>query len=130
MSQHLGGIQCRCISILKCISTDLGGADPISNLKLHVRDVVMELSGIKNLWYILGILLGVQKDKLDQIQAIYGSGACPHERCLIKTICQWQDNRKNVTWSSIVQALCSMQKKQIAERIATKHSELLMLTLA
>ena len=85
----------------------------------------MELSEIENLWYILGILLGIPKAKLDQIQANYGSGPWPHGRCLIETISQWKDNHENATWSSIVQALYSMQKKQLAKRVATKHSKLM-----
>lgn len=85
----------------------------------------MELSEIKNLWYIFGILLGIPKSKLDQIQANYGSGPCPHGRCLIETICQWKDNHENATWSSIIQVLYSMQKKQLAKRVAAKHSKLL-----
>ena len=82
----------------------------------------MELSEIENLWYILGILIGVQKSKLDQIHANHGMGPCPNGRCLIETICQWQDNHENATWSSIVQALYAMEKKQLARKVASKHS--------
>ena len=96
---------------------------------MKLCDVIMELNEIENLWYMLGILLGIPKAKLDQIQANYGSGPCPHGRCLIETICQWKDNHENATWSSIVQALYSMQKKQLAKRVAAKHSELLTFTL-
>ena len=112
-----------CESSLKSISNDVDGADSAGKVKL--RDVIMELSEIENLWYILGILLGIQKAKLDQLQANYGSGPCPHGRCLIETICLWQDNHENATWSSLVQALYSMQKEQLAKRVADKHSELL-----
>ena len=95
-------------------------ADPVSKVKLS--DVIIELNEIENLWYTFGILLGISKSKLDQIQANYGSGPCPHGRCLIETIRQWKDNHENTTWSSIVQALYSMQKKQLAKRVAAKHS--------
>ena len=88
---------------------------------MKLSDVAMELSEIENLWYILGIHLGVPKAKLDQIQANYGSGPW-HGRCVIETISQWKDNHENATWSSIVQALYSMQKKQLAKRVAAKHS--------
>ena len=93
---------------------------------MKLSDVAMELSEIENLWYILGILLGVPKAKLDQIQANYGSGPW-HGRCLIETISQWKDNHENATWFSIVQALYSMQKKQLAKRVATKHSTYIIL---
>ena len=96
--------------------------DLVSNVKLS--DVIMELSEIENLWYILGILIGVQKPKLDKIHANYGSGPCPNGRCLIETICHWQENHQNATWSNIVQALYSMEKKQLARKVASKHSEL------
>ena len=101
----------------------IDGADQIDKVKLN--DVIMELSEIENLWYMFGILLGIPKPKLDQIQVNYGSGPRSHGRCLIETICQWKDNHDNATWSSIVQALCSMQKKQLAKRVAAKHSKLL-----
>lgn len=84
----------------------------------------MELSEIENLWYMFGIHLGMQKAKLDQIQANYGSGPWPQGRCLIETIYQWQENYENATWSSIVRALYSMQKKLLAKRVAAKHSTL------
>ena len=85
----------------------------------------MELSEIETLWYMFGILLDIPKPKLDQIQANYGSGPSPHGRCLIETICLWKDNNDKATWSSIVRALYSMQKKQLAKRVAAKHSKLL-----
>ena len=91
---------------------------------MRLSDVIMEMGEIENLWYFLGIRLGVQKSKLDQICVNYGTGPNPHGRCLIETICHWQDNSENATWSSIVYALYSMEKKQLARRVATKHSEL------
>ena len=97
--------------------------DKDSASRVKLSDVMMELSEIENLWYIFGIRLGVSKTKLDQIHANYGSGPCPNGRCFIETISQWQDNHDNVNWSSIVRALYSMEKKQLAKRVADKHSE-------
>ena len=91
---------------------------------MKLSDVILELGEIEVLWYFLGIRLGVPKSKLDQIYANYGSGLNPHGRCLIETICHWQDNSENATWSNIVNALYSMERKQLARRVANKHSEL------
>ena len=91
---------------------------------MKINDIIMELSEVETLWYLFGVYLEVPKSKLDQIQANYGSGPCPHRRCLIETIYQWKDNHENATWSSIVQALYSMQKKQLARRVAAKYSKL------
>ena len=90
---------------------------------MKINDVVVELHEMEILWYLLGVYLGVPKSKLDEIQAKHGSGPCHHGRCLIETICQWKDDHENATWSSIVQALYSMQRKQFAKRVAAKHSK-------
>ena len=87
----------------------------------RLNEVVLELSEIENLWYIFGIRLGVKKSKLDQIFANYGSGPSPSGRCFIETISYWENNHENVTWSSIVDALYSMEKKQLAKKVAKKH---------
>ena len=91
---------------------------------MKINNVIVELSEVEIIWYLFGVYLGVPKSKLDEIQAKYGSDPCPHGRCLIETIRQWKDNHENTTWSSIVQALYSMQRKQLTKRIAAKHRKL------
>ena len=92
--------------------------------KPRLNEVVLELSEIENLWFIFGIRLGVRKSKLDEIYSNHGSGPAASGRCFIETISYWENNHENVTWSSIVDALYSMERKQLAKSVAKKHSML------
>ena len=75
-----------------------------------------ELRDFEN-WYLLGLLLDVNKDALDSIKKSHDTNI---ERC-IKMLQCWITNCKNPTWETIHEALRNIGESVIAAEIARKY---------
>ena len=80
----------------------------------HLKEVVKR-------WYELGVQLGVQISKLDEIRC---NNSGDVYQCKLLMLQEWQGRPSlKPSWCTLVDALCKMEENVIAEKIAQQFSE-------
>ena len=82
-----------------------------------MRDLTRALRSVTD-WETLGIWLGVDKSKIDEIARRRGSD--PHH-CKMDLLAHWLDNTPDASWENIVTVLEEMDMQRVADEVRTSH---------
>lgn len=87
---------------------------------VEVRDLHKELTTVADVWLPLGLHLEIPIHVLRGIESDRSGSV---DDCLISMLEWWEKNKKP-SWSKVVQALCTVNRKECAWKITTKYSQL------
>ena len=79
-----------------------------------------QLPGVAEIWYRLGLQLGVGADYLDMIERRYPRDA--HMR-MIKMFAEWMRDDTNPTYKKLVRALAAVGKRKLAESVCSAQGK-------
>ena len=84
----------------------------------NLLDMMNALLDISSEWYEMGLRLGLNPGKLDNIRESYHYDV---EKCMIELIKKWLDFFPEGSWRDVVVALVGLGKHALALQVAQKH---------
>ena len=115
---------------IKNVSTDIGKPHPSQFHVYYERCTILSLSADLNMstllerlhtisdWYLLGTHLGLLDHKLDQIKQEHPFSTSD---CLLKMLQFWLHNGRNISWSSLGEAIAKMPDVVCARNVEQQY---------